>query len=183
MSQDARGAVASGMERRHLENARRERDDGRVEHAQLLMHESERWSKRANETWPQVSRDLIAGLPILDAFCVIPSSRDERRDPMRRALLERFPNAIELTYTRPNGFSFGGADGDAIFQALSRTNRMTLPRGALVGVIDDWAGDGTTLRAVIRRIRADHGIHFEIVGAIPGVCALPLSRDPRNNQR
>ena len=172
--QDDRGAVASGMERRHLENARHERNKGRMEHARLAMHEFERWSKRTNKTWPQVARDLIAGLPNLDAFCVIPSSRAERRDPMRQALLERFPTAIELTYARPDGFSFGGADDDAIFQALSRTDTATLPQGACVGLVDDWAGGGTTLRAAVRRIQADHEADLRIICAVPGVSAQSL---------
>src|SRR5512134_2894938 len=175
------GPVAPGMERRWMECARRKKEDGKMEEAQLSMKRAALWHEVANRFWPSACGDLAAGLPPLDAVCVIPSSRAERRDLLVRALRDQFPNAIEVSYSRSLA-SFGNANEDAIFQDLVRTDKATLLQGACVGVADDWAGDGSTLRAFIRRIRADHGAHLKIVGAVPGVSALPLKPQPRRTE-
>ena len=172
---DKRGPIASGMEYKWLKRAKcdaagRNRDDT------AAMGRVREWSEIADIQWPKACADVVAGLSQLDAFCVIPSSRDDRRVPLVRALRARFPSAIELTYKRPPERRFGDAGEDAIFQALSRTDHATLPIGACVAVADDWAGGGTTLRATIRRIRADHGDCIgSFVCAVPGVSAVPLT--------
>ena len=71
---DECGPVASGLERRWMECARRQRKSGNDD-AQFSTQNATHWGDIANQYWPKACCDLGAGLPLLDAFCVIPSSR------------------------------------------------------------------------------------------------------------
>ena len=102
------------MEARWRENAKRDeaRKPGTGNSA---MERKQRWSEIADEYWPKACTDVVAGLDQCHAFCVIPSSREERRTPLVDALQVRFPDAVELTYKRPQEFHFGHKREDEIF--------------------------------------------------------------------
>lgn len=169
------GPVAAGVERMWLERARLEEEANDHEGSKLSMQRAAIWGDIANRLWPRACMDLVAALPDLDAFFVIPSSRAMRRDPLVHALLTRFPNAVELTYMRTEGVRFGSATEDAIVHALTRSGSAVVPDGARVTVADDWAGGGATLRASLRRVLADYRGHVgSINAAVPGVSAVPI---------
>jgi len=174
-NRDERGPIASGMEAKWREQAKRD-EAKKPGTGRDAMGRMKCWTAIADEHWQKACNDVVAELPSLDAFCVIPSSRDNRRKPLVDALHARFPAAIELAYTRPPGVRFGRTEMDeiAIYNALSRTDRATLPSGACVAIADDWATGWTTLRATICRIQADHrGCIGSFVCTVPGIAAVP----------
>ncbi len=169
------GPVAAGVERMWLERARLEEEASDHEGSMLSMQRAAIWGDIANRMWPRACMNLVDGLPDLDAFLAIPSSRSMRRDPLVHALRTRFPNAIELTYTRVEGVRFGSATEDAILQALMRSGPAFVPGGTRVTIADDWAGGGATLRTFVRRVLADYEGHVgSINAAVPGVSAVPI---------
>lgn len=169
------GPVAPGVERRWLESARRADERGDHDGSKESMHRAGIWGDIANRWWSGACASLVAGLPELDAFFVIPSSRPIRRDPLVVALRARFPSANELVYSRPDGVRFGDASEDTIFHALGRQGPATIPVGSRITIADDWAGGGTTLRASVRRVIADYaGSVGSINAAVPGVSAVPI---------
>jgi len=174
-NRDVKGPISSGMEAKWRERANRE-EAKKSGTGRLAMGRMKDWSEIADEYWPKACMDVVAGLHQCHAFSVIPSSRDNRRKPLVDALHTRFPAAIELAYTRPPGVRFGRTEMDeiAIYTALSRTDRATLPSGACVAIADDWATGWTTLRATICRIQADHrGCIGSFVCTVPGIAAVP----------
>ena len=173
---DECGPVAAGMERKWFECAKHHEKAGKLEDSKSAREIAHKWANIADKHWPKACNDAVAALPLLGAFCVIPSSRENRRKSLVQALRARFPAAIELTYERPHGFHFGDKREDEIFRALKRTDSTILPKEAGVAVADDWAGGGTTLHAAIRRVLTDHGscIGF-VAGVVPGVSAVPLT--------
>ena len=155
-SRDEKGPIASGMEAWWREYAKRE-DARKPGTGTFAVQHKQCWSEIADEYWPKACTNVVAGLDQCHAFCVIPSSREERQTQLVDALQARFPDAVELTYKRPPEFHFGHKREDEIFDALKRADQKKLPNGACVAIADDWAGDGTTLHAAIRRILTDHG--------------------------
>lgn len=169
------GPVAPGVERRWLERARRADEHSDHVGRKESLRRAAIWGDIANRLWPGACASLVGGLPELDAFFVIPSSRPNRRDPLVHALRARFPTAIEIVYTRSDGVRFGDATEDTIFDALCRTEPATIPIGSRITIADDWAGGGTTLRASARRLIEDYAESVaSINAAVPGVSAIPI---------
>ena len=155
-SRAEKGPIASGMEARWREQVKHD-EAKKPGMGSFAMERMKYWTTIADEHWSKACNDVVSGLHVLDAFCVIPSTREERRDPLVDALRKQFPHAIELTYTRPPGFHFGHKREDEIFHALKHADQEMLLTAACVAVADDRAGNGTTLRATIRRILTDQG--------------------------
>lgn len=134
------------------------------------------WNRLSDLTWPSVCSTLgdklLAELPNVDAFCVVPSSRESIRAPLVASMWARFATARELIYSKPAAFFFGGSPQTAIAAALVREDTVSLPDPATVLVVDDWCGNGTTFRALAERIGMDHPDRaLTFVGAFPGISA------------
>jgi hypothetical protein len=177
--QYARAPIAPGMARFWMDQEEKAVKAGHpADTARRLIKE---WDALAKVTWRQVCTvfcdTLVDALPVMDAFCVVPSSRDHIRDELVTAMRARFPAASELVYTKEPDFFFGNATQMEIAAASRRQDAVTLPEPAVVVVADDWCGNGTTFRAFVERISTDHPNRtLRFVGAFPGISAPALPR-------
>lgn len=175
----ARAPIAPGMARFWSEFEKKAIGAGRpADAARARVNE---WNGIAEITWPRVCSTfgdkLVEELHMVDAFCVVPSSRESIRAPLVSVMRERFANAHELLYTKPAAFFFGGATQEQIVSALDRRDAVTLPNRATVVVADDWCGNGTTFRALVERISKDHPkCDLTFVGAFPGISSPKFAR-------
>jgi len=92
-SRDEKGPIASGMEAWWREYAKRE-DARKPGTGTFAVQHKQCWSEIADEYWPKACTNVVAGLDQCHAFCVIPSSREERQTQLVDALQARFPGAL-----------------------------------------------------------------------------------------
>lgn len=175
----ARAPIAPGRARFWMEKEKRDVAAG--ESADPARRQVDMWNALSDATWSRVCSalgdGLLARLPAVHAFCVVPSTRESIRAPLVAAMRERFSTARELIYAKPGAFYFGRASQGAILSALVRDDTVTLPDPATVVVVDDWCGGGTTFRAFAGRISEDHPNRaLTFVGAFPGISAPTFTR-------
>ena len=159
-------ALSSGMERM-CEGGIEETSDSLTR--DRLKQSQTQWAAIADAQWPRVCLEFAGSLPAIQAYVVVPSSRENRQAPLRDAIRRRFPAALEIVYQRMDGVRFAGTGERAIFKSLVLTARPPeSPTG--IAIIDDYVGTGRTLRALAHRLRVDFpGVALD--AAAPGITA------------
>lgn len=141
-------ALSSGMECA-LSAMSESADDQDVRNA--LIREAKTWTSIADARWDDVCEEFARDLVDIQAYVLVPSSRRTRREGLRRAVLGRFPSALEIVFEREDAVRFAGAGERAIFQSLKlRSHLVEEPKE--IAIIDDYIGTGHTIRALARRL-------------------------------